>query len=541
MLLHRECGILKQSKVQEQRRDDASVFGALPGFLRYKELIGLEKTVRNKKLVWNTLSALLYQGVAVICGFVLPRAILSRYGSDVNGLVNSITQFLQLITFLELGVGAVVQSALYKPLADRNSSAVSAVIASGNNFFRKLAGILAIYVVVLVFLYPVLVNNTYGFAYNAALILSMSISFFAQYYFGIVDGLLLKADQKGYIVYVIDMVTVVMNTGICYGLIHSGVSIQTVKLMTSGIYLLRPILVRVYIRKNYQIDRKCKYSDDPVKQKWNGVAQHVAAIVLDGTDVVVLSIFSTMSDVSIYSVYHLVATAIRNLFMNCVGGVRSLFGELWSKGEREELNRYFAFTEWFLHAAVLFIWCCTYRLIVPFVLVYTKHMTDANYNVPVFAALICTAYMLFCLRLPYHNMIQAAGHYASTQNIYIVSASLNLILSVLAVNRWGLVGVTVGTIVAMLYQMLHMAYYVIKKLEIHSFMQFAKQYAVDGMTVIFALLATKGIPGLCTSWMGWIVLAIKNAAMIAVCLLATNVVFYNKEFMRAVHKVMKKC
>ena len=69
---------------------------------------------RNTRLAKNTVSALVFQIVTVICGFVLPKAILSYYGSEVNGLVNSIAQFLQVIAFLELGVGAVVQSALYK-------------------------------------------------------------------------------------------------------------------------------------------------------------------------------------------------------------------------------------------------------------------------------------------------------------------------------------------------------------------------------------------------------------------------------------------
>ena len=91
--------------------------------------------MRNKKLAWNTLSGFLLQGTTVLCGFILPRAILNRFGSDVNGLLNSIAQFLQMIAFLELGVGAVVQSALYKPLADGDIRGISEVIASGSSFF----------------------------------------------------------------------------------------------------------------------------------------------------------------------------------------------------------------------------------------------------------------------------------------------------------------------------------------------------------------------------------------------------------------------
>lgn len=496
--------------------------------------------MRNKKLAWNTISGLLLQATTVICGFVLPRAILNRFGSDVNGLLNSIAQFLQMIAFLELGVGAVIQSALYRPLADRDSAKISQVLASGSSFFRKLGGILVVYVAALVVVFPIFLDDRFGFAYDATLILSMSISYFAQYYFGIVDGLLLKADQKAYIINIIDTVTLIINTAFCYCLLYWGFSVQIVKLTTSVIFLLRPVLVRIYIRRNYWIDRNCKYTKDPVEQKWNGVAQHVAAIVLDGTDIVVLSIFADMYAVSVYSVYLMVVSGIKNLFMSCLGGVRALFGELWAKREWEALNRYFAFTEWLIHGLALFFWCCTYKLIVPFVLVYTEHMGDVNYNEPVFAALICLAYASYCLRLPFHSMILASGHYKNTQGIYIAGAAINLSLSMLAVNRWGLIGVAVGTIAAMLYQLLHMGYYVIKHLKVHSFLRSAKQYVIDGVTILLILCVTSVIPGTEATWLGWIFLAIQHAVVIAVCILAANLVFYNRESMQIIHKVMKR-
>lgn len=63
--------------------------------------------MQNKILFYNSISPLIYQVSTIICGFVLPRLILGYYGTEVNGLVNSITQFLAIISFLELGVGAV--------------------------------------------------------------------------------------------------------------------------------------------------------------------------------------------------------------------------------------------------------------------------------------------------------------------------------------------------------------------------------------------------------------------------------------------------
>ncbi len=75
---------------------------------------------RKKRLAYNTFSSLFYQITTIVCGFIMPRLVLTAFGSGVNGLVQSVTQFLGIISFLELGVGAVVQSSLYKRLAEHD-------------------------------------------------------------------------------------------------------------------------------------------------------------------------------------------------------------------------------------------------------------------------------------------------------------------------------------------------------------------------------------------------------------------------------------
>ena len=91
--------------------------------------------MREKKLVANTGTSLLLQICTIICGFILPRMILGAFGSSVNGMVNSISQFLGVIGFLELGVGSVIQSSLYKPLAEKDDESVSKIVVSGQKVF----------------------------------------------------------------------------------------------------------------------------------------------------------------------------------------------------------------------------------------------------------------------------------------------------------------------------------------------------------------------------------------------------------------------
>ena len=61
----------------------------------------------NRKLLYNSSLALLYQFVSTICGFILPRCILAYYGSAINGLLSSILQFLSFISLPTGGRAAI--------------------------------------------------------------------------------------------------------------------------------------------------------------------------------------------------------------------------------------------------------------------------------------------------------------------------------------------------------------------------------------------------------------------------------------------------
>ena len=64
----------------------------------------------------NTIANIILQIVTIISGFILPKIILSCFGSEVNGLVSSISQFLSYINLLEGGVMGVIMANLYKQL-----------------------------------------------------------------------------------------------------------------------------------------------------------------------------------------------------------------------------------------------------------------------------------------------------------------------------------------------------------------------------------------------------------------------------------------
>lgn len=483
----------------------------------------------KKRLFYNTVFSFLLQIVTVVCGFITPRLFLSAYGSEVNGLVHSVAQFLGIITLLELGVGQVIQSALYKPLANKDTYTMSCVLASGNRFFRRIAYILLAYVAVLTVIYPLVVRDDFDRVFTSTLIVAISIGSFAQYYFGIIDNILLNADQRGYIQYFSQIVALIVNTVLCVVFILAGFPVQVVKLSASVVFLIRPLAVRLYIRKHYDINRKVVYEGEPIRQKWNGIAQHISAFILAGTDNIVLTVFSTLSNVSIYSVYHMVVFGVHQLFQSASAGVHSLVGDLWAKKELDRLKRVYGTVEVLFHFATVFLFSCTGILILPFIRVYTDGITDADYIQPLFAVLIVLAHATQCIKTTYNIMILAGGHYKQTQKCQIISAALNIVISVSTVYFFGLIGVAVGTVIAMGYQMVWMAYYNSKHLLKWPFRNFLRQIFADVLTVLAICAATSVVELGDISYLGWFIMAVKVALIALTVTLAMAFIFHSKK------------
>lgn len=135
------------------------------------------------------------------------------------------------------------------------------------------------------------IQNKFGFLFEASLVIIISISSLAEYFFGITYRLLLMSDQLAFITLGLQSVGLILNFVICIVLMQMGAPIHIVKLASSIVLLLRPIGQVFYVNKHYQIDKNVTFEKEPINQKWNGVAQHVAYYITNNTDTIVLSIF----------------------------------------------------------------------------------------------------------------------------------------------------------------------------------------------------------------------------------------------------------
>ncbi len=496
--------------------------------------------MRSKKAIKNIIFSLLLQFSTIICGFITPILIISKYGSEVNGLISSITQFLAYIVLLESGFGPVLKAALYKPIAKKSEKEIEGLLKNGQQFFRKISVIFILYIIILIIFYPIVVNSQFDFAFTVSLIIIISISTFFEYFFGITYRLYLSAAQETYIISIIQLITLILNTILIVFLVKFNFSIITVKIVSTLMYTLRPILQYLYVTKIKKIKIKNNSESILIPNKWDGLSQHIASTIHSNTDVVVLTLFCRdMALVSIYSVYYLVINGIKQLIKSFSNSIDSSFGDMIARDEFDNLKEKFNIYETVYFLIISVIYICTFILIVPFISVYTKGITDANYIQYAFGGLLVMSEYVWAIRQPYNELIKAAGHFKQTRRGSWVEALLNIVLSILLVYKVGLVGIAIGTLVAMIYRTTEFIYYSNKHILNRSVLSSLKKIFLILLEVLVALVIFKKI-SLCSNYIEWLKIAVIFFTCATFIILILNVVFYKDDLKKIVAILKRK-
>ena len=415
--------------------------------------------MRSKKAIYNVLTNLLLQIVTVAYGFIVPKIIIDCFGSDVNGLIVSITQFLAYISLLESGFGPVIKATLYKPIAMRDKKTIASILRTSEKFFRKIALIFVIYILILCLIFPLIAKSDFDAVFTISLVIIIGFSTFAEYFFGMTYRLFLQAKQKIYVISVIQIITYILAIIFVVFFARLGANVIVIKLATTFAFLLRPIVQNLYVKRKYNIDLRIVSSNYHIKQKWDGLAQHVAWVIHSNTDIVLLTIFTTLSEVSVYSVYMLVLAAVKKIIQSFSTGIDSSFGDMLAKNETENLRKKFSAYELLYMMVATVLFACTLILITPFVQIYTSGVSDADYVRPLFGCLITLSEFVWAVRLPYSTLTLAAGHFRETRKGAWVEAAVNIMLSIILVINFGIVGVAIGTLVAMIIRTVEFVYH----------------------------------------------------------------------------------
>ena len=321
-------------------------------------------------------------------------------------------------------------------------------------------------------------------------------------------------------------------------MILSGATIHVVKLGSAIVFIINPIILNLYVRKKYNINKNVAVNNTAISQRWDAFAQQVAAFVNNNTDVIVLTMFANIREVSVYTVYYMVANGLRRIEETLTNGIDAAFGNMIAKKEEDLLRTNVKLMEFIVFSSAGFVFLCGALLIEPFVMVYTKGIDDISYSRIWFGVLMCLNQYLFCVRLPYQMLVEAAGHFKQTRNGAIVECVLNIVISVILVIKWGLIGVTIGTFCALVYRTTQYAIYSSTHILRRKIWVAGKNVLINIIEAVIVIFIIKCMPVWnVTSYLSWLIYAVVVGMITMFVIGASSFLFYRSEISLLSQKV----
>lgn len=494
----------------------------------------------KKKAYYNILFSIISQVVSIISGLIVPRLMLISFGSEANGLLSSLTQFLNYISLLEGGLGSVVLASLYSPLAKKNYLMLNRVLNAANSFFKKIAYIFVIYVIGLGILYPRIIKSTFTDFYIFSLTIILAISLFIQYFFSITYKLLLQADQKMYLIQGVQIIASILNVLLIYITIKIYPHLHIVKLLSSLVYALQPIFYVKYVKKHYLIDRTIKPSKEALAQRWDCFGQNLAFFIHNNTDTVILSLFTNLKFVSVYAIYFLVVNNLKNFLMSFSNAFTPMIGFHIAENNKEKIHEIIDLYEFIIINVSTFIFGSCIYLLPSFVLIYTHGVKDANYYQPLFSIFLILAEYMYCIRDPYTAVIYSAGEFKETSASAYIEAGLNIIISLILVFPLGLIGIALGTLISISYRTIYQVWYISKNITKRPMKKFFFRIFLSFLMILVSLksifiLESQRIP---SNFYDWVKYAFIGSVIYIIIMLGVNFIF-DKRWLKRILKHKK--
>lgn len=465
---------------------------------------------RTKFLLYNSVFQAISQIVVLLAGLIIPTVLLHTYGSEVNGLVISITQFISYFSLVEAGISASVVYSLYKPIADRDILAISEIASAAKKFYRNSGIIFIILVVLFAIVYPVyfkLPSLSYFEIVLLIIVLGIgtALELFAQGQYKV----LLTAGQCMYAISITNIVYYFLYVTIVVMCSKMGVSILVLRLIAIFALISRPILLSAFCRSKFpSVNYNAKPNLSSMNKRWDALFLQVLGVIQSGSPIIILTILAKdLKMVSVFSVYNMVVIGVGSIAGIFTSGLSASFGDVISRGEKSILQRAYSEFEFVYYCLITILYSVTVVIILPFIRLYTFGVTDTEYILPLVSVLITLQGFLNNIKTPQAMLVISAGLYKETRLQSTAQASLVVIVGCLLTPFLGVYGILIGLLCSETYRMIDLMLFIPKTVTGLNWKITARRVVIMLMIFVLSVGASRLWPISCLGYLNWVMFA----------------------------------
>ncbi len=471
--------------------------------------------------------------VGIICRMIFARVLAADY-LGVNGLF---TNILTMLSLTELGIGSAIGYALYKPIAINDKDKIASLMA----FYAKCYKVIGITVGILgLCLMPflgLLIQETPNITENLYVIYLMYLFNTSSSYFFSYRGALLTATQQNYIVVGVNyLITIIQSIVQILVLLITKSFLLYLLVLVVGVLVYNIIISSIakkkfpYIaQKNIQplesSEKKSLISNVKALTIWK-----LSGLLVNQTDNIIITYFNGLATVGFSSNYTLLSTNINTLLNMLFNSITASVGNHNALESNDQ--KYALFNTINLANFWLYGWASVGILVCSTDIVRLLFGESYALGIEIPCVIALNFYMV--------GMQNAVWTYKNTMGIFrqgryllIITAAINLLVSILLGKIWGLFGILLATAVSRLFTNTWYDPYAIHKYGFNrSVKGYYAKYVMYALLIIFTGCLCFGICSVFT-----FPLIINIVLKFLVCCIVPNLVFFicfrkTKEFVR---------
>lgn len=486
----------------------------------------MAQRTRSEYTVLNMLSGFVGYAANFLVGMVSRMVFTRVFSADYLGVTGLFTNVLNMLSLAELGIGSAIVYALYKPLAQNNEAKIASLVRFYGKCYRVIAAVVLVIGLALIPFLDLIITEPPNIKENLYVLYLISLFNTVSGYLFAYRNSLLQAAQKSYIV------TLVSNSVIIVQNI-----VQIVIMLCVGEYLvyalagaffsiLTNFITSEIAKKQYPCIKNSKALPLEKEEKRSLVRNvraltinRIGGLLVNSTDNIIITYFSGLATVGLVSNYSLITSNLATILTIIFNSVNASIGN--HNATEGTDKRYGMFSA----VNLANFWLYGFSAII-FVVISRDLVTllfGENYILPMQIPIIMAInFYMVGMQKAVWTYINTLGLFRYGRYLVLLTAAINLVVSIYLGNIWGLFGIYLGSAVSRALTNTWYSPYALFK---HGFHLPTRMYFTRYLGYLVLLVATGGVCWLACSAVSFSSLIATVAVKAVICCIVPNAIF----------------
>lgn len=409
------------------------------------------KIERTKNAVRNIKAGLILRVYQTIAPFLMRTAMIYFMGVQYLGLNSLFASILQVLNMAEMGIGHAMVYAMYKPIAQDDEQTICGLMWLYRKYYRVIGSLIALVGLILTPVVPHLITGEVPAELNvyALYLLNLGATVLTYWLFAY-KNCLLQAHQRSDITNWITSITYTAQCVAQLGILLFLKNYYLYVIVSLGTQALNNILTAIVVTRKYPNYKPVATLSPELVREINGKIRDLftaklGAVVLKSSDTIVISAFLGLVPLAIYQNYFFIVGSVLSVLEIILSSMMAGLGNSFVLETKEKIFQNLQkFT-------FLFLWligvctCCFLAMYQPFMEIWVGPELMLG-----FGEVICFAAYFFIYT--FNRLLSiykdAAGLWHEDRFRPLVTAFVNLGLNLLTIRFWGIYGVLLSTVIA---------------------------------------------------------------------------------------------